>query len=170
MTITWSPFAIERVSEIASYIAQDNPHAAEAWVEQIFEAVERLAEFPESGRMVPGIADPSFREIISGNYRVIHHVGGMEVQILTVRHGKQILPTEDLDQRRELNWSGRRDLPTHDESDALPGLWIQGGVTKRDLSPASSCDFPGYDVEVYWGDGQGVDHWKNSLKTICESY
>ena len=49
MKLIWSPLAIERVSEIAEYIAQDKPGAAAKWVEKIFNIVERLSEFPESG-------------------------------------------------------------------------------------------------------------------------
>jgi len=55
MKIIWSPFAIERVSEIAQYIANDNPIAADKWVEAIFKAVKRLEIFPSSGRYVPEI-------------------------------------------------------------------------------------------------------------------
>lgn len=40
MNLEWSPLALERVSEIASYIALDKPSAAEAWVDGLFESVE----------------------------------------------------------------------------------------------------------------------------------
>lgn len=53
MKVEWSPLALDRVSEIARYIAKDNPDAAERWVNELFDAVERLADFPESGRIVP---------------------------------------------------------------------------------------------------------------------
>ncbi|WP_133510672.1 type II toxin-antitoxin system RelE/ParE family toxin [Candidatus Thiosymbion oneisti] len=96
MSITWSPLAIDRVSEIAEYIAQDKPRAAEKWVDKIFTLVERLDEFPESGRVVPEIKNKAFREIISGNYRIIYKYENTEVIILTVRHGKQILPIEEI--------------------------------------------------------------------------
>ena len=36
MKIIWSPLAIDRVSEIAVYIAQENPAAAEKWVDTVF--------------------------------------------------------------------------------------------------------------------------------------
>ena len=87
MKLTWSPLAIERVSEIAEYIAQDKPTAAEKWVDKIFNLVERLSEFPESGRVVPEMNNKMFREIISGNYRVIYKHEKAEILILTVRHG-----------------------------------------------------------------------------------
>jgi plasmid stabilization system protein ParE len=53
MKIVWSPLVLERVEDTARYIAKDSPDAAVRWVEDLFSAVERLADFPESGRMVP---------------------------------------------------------------------------------------------------------------------
>ncbi len=96
MKLTWSPLAIERLSEIAEYIAQDKPAAAEKWVNKIFSLVERLYEFPESGRVVPEINNKMFREIISGNYRIVYKCEKSQVLILTVRHGKQLLPVEEI--------------------------------------------------------------------------
>ncbi len=96
MKLTWSPLAIERVSEIAEYIAQDKPAAAAKWADKILNLVERLSEFPESGRVVPEMNNKMFREIISGNYRIIYKHEKSEVLILTVRHGKQILPVEEI--------------------------------------------------------------------------
>ena len=68
----------------------------EKWVDKIFNLVERLSEFPESGRVVPEINNKMFREIISGNYRIIYKHEKSKVLILTVRHGKQILPIEEI--------------------------------------------------------------------------
>ena len=97
MELTWSPLAIERVTEIAQYIARDSPNAAQKWVESTFQTVERLKKFPKSGRTVPEIMLDDFREIIHGNYRIIYRVERNQVSILTVRHGKQILPVDEID-------------------------------------------------------------------------
>jgi len=43
--IVWSPLAIERASEAAKYIARDKPAASRAWLEGVFEAVDRLEAF-----------------------------------------------------------------------------------------------------------------------------
>jgi toxin ParE1/3/4 len=94
--LNWSPLAISRLSEIAKYIAQDNPVAAERWVHKIFALVEQLSDFPESGRMVPEIKNKMSREVISGNYRVIYKLEDREISILTVRHVKQVLSIEEL--------------------------------------------------------------------------
>ncbi|MCF6249917.1 MAG: type II toxin-antitoxin system RelE/ParE family toxin [Methylococcaceae bacterium] len=96
MKIIWSPLAVDRVAEIAEYIAQDSPNSAEKWVESIFQVVERLEKFPKSGRVVPEIKQDGFREIIYGNYRIIYRLQTEIVSILTVRHGRQILPIDEI--------------------------------------------------------------------------
>ena len=96
MKIIWSPLAVERAAEIAEYIAQDNPTAAENWVNAIFTHVGQLKKFPESGRIVPEINNNFFRELIYGNYRIVYRVEENRVAILTIRHGKQILPVDEI--------------------------------------------------------------------------
>ncbi len=93
--MNWSPLAISRLSEIAKYIAQDNPVAAERWVHKIFALVEKLPDFPERGRMVPEINHKMIREVISGNYRIIYKLEDREISILTVRHVKQVLSIDE---------------------------------------------------------------------------
>jgi len=94
--IIWSSFAIDRVAEIAQYIALDSPNSAQKWVDLIFQVVERLERFPKSGRIVPEIKQDDFREIIHGNYRIIYRLQSESVSILTVRHGRQILPIDEI--------------------------------------------------------------------------
>ncbi|MDO9270883.1 MAG: type II toxin-antitoxin system RelE/ParE family toxin [Methylobacter sp.] len=96
MKLIWSPLAIDRVAEISQYIAQDSLNAAQKWVDSIFQVVERLEQFPRSGRIVPEIRQEDFREIIHGNYRIIYKIEGERISILTVRHGKQILPIDEI--------------------------------------------------------------------------
>lgn len=96
MKIVWSPLAINRVTEIAEYIAFDNPTAAQSWVEEEFEKVKTLKTFPKIGRSLPEVERDEIREILYGNYRIIYHLSVQKISILTVRHGKQILPTEEI--------------------------------------------------------------------------
>jgi plasmid stabilization system protein ParE len=100
MKIVWSPLALERVEDTARYIAEDNPDAAVRWVEDLFSAVERLADFPESGRMVPEVGSPRIRELIFGTYRVIYSAKG-RVDILTVRRSSQLLRMSEIDADEE---------------------------------------------------------------------
>jgi toxin ParE1/3/4 len=96
MRILWSPLAVDRVSEIAGYIAHDNPVAAESWVETIFQKVEGLKAFPENGRVVPETNNRTIRELLYGNYRIIYRLEEKRISVLTVRHGKQLLPVNEI--------------------------------------------------------------------------
>ena len=96
MKIIWSPLAVDRLSEIAAYIAQENPAAAEKWVDAVFRKVKDLQSFPESGRIVPETESRAIRELIYGNYRIIYRLEEKRISVLTVRHGKQILPVDEI--------------------------------------------------------------------------
>lgn len=96
MKIIWSPLAVARVSEITEYIAQDKPSAAENWVNTVFSKIEQLESSPEIGRVVPEIKNDQFRELIYGNYRIIYRIESKQISILTIRHGKQMLPIDEI--------------------------------------------------------------------------
>ncbi len=96
MKIIWSPLAVDRASEIAEYIAQDKPSAAEKWINKVFSKVEQLKSSSQIGRVVSEIRNDQFRELIYGNYRMIYRIERARISILTIRHGKQILPIEEI--------------------------------------------------------------------------
>lgn len=50
MKLVWSPYAVSDRDAIFSHIEADNPRAAVRVDEQIAAAIQRLIEFPESGR------------------------------------------------------------------------------------------------------------------------
>jgi len=89
--VKWPPLAIKRASEAAAFIARDDPEAAERWAKGLFDAVKRLESFPESGRTIPEIGRPEFREIQYGSYRVLYRFQKSSVSILTVRHARRLL-------------------------------------------------------------------------------
>jgi plasmid stabilization system protein ParE len=97
LRIVWSPLAIERAYEAAKYIARDKPEAARSWLEGVFEAVDRLEAFPHSGRMVPEIGLPEYREIVyRKSHRIVYYVDKSTVRILTVRNFAQLLDLTEL--------------------------------------------------------------------------
>ncbi len=96
MKLIWSPLALDRASEIIDYISLDSPSAAKRWLNTVFDKVEQLISSPEIGRIVPEISDSKFREIIYGNYRIIYHIEPTTNSILTIPHGKQILPIDEI--------------------------------------------------------------------------
>ena len=96
MRVVWSPRAIDRVVEIATFIAQDGPTAAREWVERLFGHVDtQLAAFPLSGKPARDVDADSTRELVFESYRVFYDVGEA-VEILTVRRGSELIDAHDL--------------------------------------------------------------------------
>jgi toxin ParE1/3/4 len=96
MKLLWSHLSLQRVEEISDYIAEDSISAAGNWIDAIFTRVEILKSNPEVGRIVPEIGKSAIRELVFGNYRIIYTFSKKQISILTVRHFKQILPTEEI--------------------------------------------------------------------------
>ncbi len=96
MKIIWSPLAVEQVQDIATYIALDKPSVAIEWIEKIFNSVNQLIEFPDSGRIVPEIKRKEIRELVLKNHRVIYKVKSKEILILVVKNYHQKLKEDDV--------------------------------------------------------------------------
>ena len=50
--LLWSPQSLRDLQSIRDYVATDSPRYAALVVERIVQGVERLAAFPDSGRVV----------------------------------------------------------------------------------------------------------------------
>ncbi len=94
--VRWTPQAADDLDAIAEFIARDSPHFAALFVADILQTVDRMADFPESGRMVPEIGKKSIREIILGSYRIIYRLRREAVEVLTVHHGARLLDPKRL--------------------------------------------------------------------------
>lgn len=73
----------------------DSKKAAVKWVDSIFGKVEIVETGPHIGRKVPELNQTDIRELVFGNYRIIYKILKNKIAIVTVRHFKQILPTEE---------------------------------------------------------------------------
>lgn len=91
MTIVrWTGRAQSDLAAIQAFIQADSPHYAEVVVRRLLRAVDRLSEFPESGRAVLEFSDRSVREVIQRPYRIVYRiVSPDEVHVLTVHHGSR---------------------------------------------------------------------------------
>lgn len=90
-TVRWTHRAQDDLRQIHDFIARDSARAAEALVERLLTAAERLASFPESGRIVPEFPGLGYREIIVSGYRVLYRIEGDIVWIAAVVHGRRLL-------------------------------------------------------------------------------
>jgi toxin ParE1/3/4 len=89
--------ATDDLDSIAQFISKDSPQYARLFVSDVFQAVERLSEFPKSGRIVPELNDPDVREIILGNYRLVYRFKAKLIGLLTVYHGARLLDPTTLE-------------------------------------------------------------------------
>jgi toxin ParE1/3/4 len=87
--LIWSPRSVADLEEIRDFIEADSPAWAELTVRRLVAAVERLRQFPDSGRMVPERHSPILREVILGNFRIVYRRGSDVVEIVTVFRGSR---------------------------------------------------------------------------------
>jgi toxin ParE1/3/4 len=90
-TVKWTQRAKGDLQDVYDFIMRDSPRAADALVERIIHASERLVTFPESGRIMPEFPALPYREILVGNYRVLYRIEGEVVWIAAVVHGRRLL-------------------------------------------------------------------------------
>ena len=90
MKVLWMPSALDDLESIKEYIARDSIVYADKFADEALRATERLGVFPESGRKVPEVDDPSLREIVYGSYRIIYEIAD-SIHIVAMIHGRRLL-------------------------------------------------------------------------------
>ena len=92
--LTWSSTARLDLVDLRETIADADPEAADRFVRRLFQAVERLVDFPESGRVVPEFNDPEIREVIRRPCRIVYRIrkGDQQIQIVRVWHAARGTP------------------------------------------------------------------------------
>ncbi|MEW6776803.1 MAG: type II toxin-antitoxin system RelE/ParE family toxin [Bdellovibrionota bacterium] len=96
MRLRWSARAERELWAVCEYIAKDKPGAADIFFTRVQARARRVARFPQSGRQVPEIDDPSVREIFFGNYRLVYRIESGTVFILTVFEGHRLFDPEKI--------------------------------------------------------------------------
>jgi len=81
-----SPRAGGGVEEIAAYLAEHSPPAAQRFLQALERAKRQLSEFPNSG--APGLR-PGTRRLIVDDYIVSYRRRDGEVEIFAVRHASR---------------------------------------------------------------------------------
>jgi len=90
LKILFTPTGRNQFLAALAYIHQENPSAAAAFRQKAWDALSRLAEFPESGRSLPEFPDLPYREVIVTPYRFFYRVKGKTIWVVAVWHGAQL--------------------------------------------------------------------------------
>jgi plasmid stabilization system protein ParE len=94
VTIRWSARARRHLQALYDHIAADSPDNAARVVDRIVARLSQMETFPNSGRVVPEIDFPVYRELIEPPYRIIYRVGRNAVFLVAIIHGSRILRPE----------------------------------------------------------------------------
>ena len=94
--LVWTEPALNDLEAIADYIALDKPDAARRFVHRVFDAVERLAQFPKSGSVPPEIPHLPYRQVVVSPCRIFYRLEGEDILIVFVMRGEQRLREIDL--------------------------------------------------------------------------
>jgi len=90
--VRWTERAVEDLAAIKTFIAQESPAYALAVVGRLYQAVGQLAQFPDSGRIVPEQTRSEIRELVRPPYRIVYRRRLELVEILLVFRSSLPLP------------------------------------------------------------------------------
>ena len=82
--IIWTNPALEDLNDIAEYIALSNLLSAKNLVKKVFEKVDRLEEFSESGKKPLELNNLNYREVVVNPCRIFYKIENGNVFILHV--------------------------------------------------------------------------------------
>jgi toxin ParE1/3/4 len=88
--VEWTAEAEEDLIDIWTYIAQDNPQAADNLLDEIDAKALALASSPYLGAARPDIA-PELRHFVVGRYLILYRIIPDGVQVVRVVHGARRL-------------------------------------------------------------------------------
>lgn len=84
---------LEDILAIKEHLAGHSVSAATRFVESVFSKVGQLESFPQLGRMVPEFQQPSIRELLYRQYRIIYRLfDNGQISVIAVRSG--LLPLD----------------------------------------------------------------------------
>ncbi len=90
MKVLFTPSARAQFLAALDYIRADSHSAAVAMRDKAARSLERLRDFPESGRTLPEFPDLPFREVIVPPYRFFYRVKSDAVWVVAVWHDAQM--------------------------------------------------------------------------------
>lgn len=90
--ITFAASAVRDLESISSwYTNQQVPAVGEKLLREIISKIERLADFPESGRIVPEFGIANLREIVFPPFRIVYRLDESRVRIIRVWRSERLL-------------------------------------------------------------------------------
>jgi toxin ParE1/3/4 len=90
--IEFAVSAVDDLEEIRDWYAEQQvPDVGMRLLREIFERVGQLADFPESGRIVPELAIPRLRELVHPPFRIVYRIDDARIVIVRVWRSERLL-------------------------------------------------------------------------------
>ncbi|MGE3074010.1 MAG: type II toxin-antitoxin system RelE/ParE family toxin [Dehalococcoidia bacterium] len=89
MTVEWSDAASIQFAALVARLESLSTGAGIGLVDRVTRRLRQIADFPDSGRMVPEFGFPSFRELVEGDYRVVYERFPDRIEVVAVVHGSR---------------------------------------------------------------------------------
>ena len=97
--VVWTEPALQDLDDIAEYIALEKLDAAKRLVQKVFEATDKLEDFPKIGRKPPEIRKTKYRELVINPCRIFYREEKEIVYILFIMRSERKLRNYILDER-----------------------------------------------------------------------
>ena len=93
LTLRFALAARSELNDILAYIAFDNPSAGAKFAGKIEKSLDRLLEFPDSGRAIPEAPSSRAHElVVPPAVRIFYRIEGDALRILHVMRSEQAFP------------------------------------------------------------------------------
>jgi toxin ParE1/3/4 len=92
--LVWTAEAVADLELIRDFIARTSPHYGNVVAARLVESMDRVSDFPKSGRIVPELQREDIREVIHGLYRLVYRIRdeGNVVEVITVFRASRAFP------------------------------------------------------------------------------
>lgn len=97
--IVWTEPALGDLDEIADYISLDKPEAARRLVRRVFERVDRLERYPNSGSVPPELKETGYRHLVVPPLRIFYRYQRGVIYIVYAIRGERQFRRRILEER-----------------------------------------------------------------------
>ncbi|MCL2199994.1 MAG: type II toxin-antitoxin system RelE/ParE family toxin [Defluviitaleaceae bacterium] len=84
--LLWTETAKKDLQCIYDYIAKDSVYYADKFADELFERVEILKIFPNTGRVIPELKLNDMREVFLHSYRIMYQVKEDAIYVTQLTH------------------------------------------------------------------------------------
>jgi toxin ParE1/3/4 len=92
--ILWTLEAVSDLESVRDFISLTSPHYGNVLAANLVESLDRVRDFPRSGRIVPELQREDTREVIYGLYRIVYRLLDDDnvAEVLTVFRSSRPFP------------------------------------------------------------------------------